>query len=567
MHALEARMLLSAGDLDESFGRDGVLVEPALNDARAGLAVQADGKILLTDGTRIFRRNPDGSPDTSFGAGGAATPGVTVLGFAPAAGGKILVGGRTAAGVTAARLLPNGSIDPTYQPAVTTGLRGAQRAGVDAQGRVVVGGTNLVSGDDPADPTDDDDPEYFEAVAVRFNANGSLDTDYGTNGVASGGTLNGFRTMAVAPNGSVVIAGQLTIGPSDNDEVYALFDPNGDLAAKRDGGGGGSFTFNEFIAAAFRPDNTLLLGDSDMGSSNLVIGPDPNPKSVRVFFAPTDRNSEVDAKINAITATPDGKILLGGFAGSQNPGLGLIRLNPDGSDDDTFAFGGRESFDINRRKLEWITDLAVTPDGDVLAAGRVGGTDKTFPYEGNFFLARFEGGAHPVGDQAPRAAGDPRAPRIGQPDYTFNVIYAAEESIDLTTLGNRDVRVLGPRGYSALARLVETEQRDDGGATVATYQIPAPNGEWGRAANGNYTIYVRPDQVLDNRGNAVPAGNAGEFDVYFARSRRRRAAAPAVLRDLSPPDTANPFATTSAPDTQRRDDHLLRDATRPVFAC
>src|SRR4051812_28233848 len=84
---LEGRLLLTAGDLDLSFGTVGsTLIAPtgksgAAAPPGAAVAVLADGKILVggTDPTSssafaLFRRNPDnGSPDTSFGNGGRST--------------------------------------------------------------------------------------------------------------------------------------------------------------------------------------------------------------------------------------------------------------------------------------------------------------------------------------------------------------------------------------------------------------------------------------------------------------------------------------------------------------
>jgi uncharacterized delta-60 repeat protein len=562
MRELEARLCLSAGDLEPSFGHDGVLVDSSLNSI-SGLVVQPDGKILLNNSQRIYRRKADGSADLSFGDDGVVTAPIAILGMKLASDGKILLGGMTNNGWTAARLLADGSPDPTFHAVVkrvtgTFGDAGASGFGVDSRGRILVGGSLQTYGDDPNVEGDEDNPEFDEAAIIRFNADGSLDTTYGTNGIATGGTLNRFSTMAVAPDGSAVIGGQFNSGSSTHDEVYVAFDPAGRMAytSPSDSGGSG-LTADNIRASAFLADSTQLLGDEVKGASNVYIGK-PGSNDVRIYFSPVDNDGYTDGKINAILPTPDGKILVGGFGGDVNPGLGLVRLNADGSSDTSFAFGGRESVDINRRKLEWISDLAVTPDGDILAAGRVGGTDWYDGTDGTFFLAKFEGGAHPVGEQAPRARSQVSQfslPGAGTTDMTFEVNYAAEESIDTSSLSRRDVRVLGPNGYSVLARFTGVTERDDHKAWIATYTIPAPNGEWGRAANGHYSIYVRPNQVLDNRGHAVPAGVVGTFDIYFPRSKRRHAAA-SVQRSVQ---IASPFATTATTLARRSGADWLQD--------
>src|SRR5438034_5239081 len=84
---LEDRAMLTAGDLDLSFGGDGrvttdigMLVE-SIETARS-VAIQPDGKIVAVGSTQnagtgrdfaLVRYNPDGSPDTSFGSAGIVT--------------------------------------------------------------------------------------------------------------------------------------------------------------------------------------------------------------------------------------------------------------------------------------------------------------------------------------------------------------------------------------------------------------------------------------------------------------------------------------------------------------
>src|SRR4030095_2699482 len=75
---LESRTLLSAGDLDTSFGDGGTLVVPDIRAPRSAFAAvrQSSGKIVIAGSVgansadrdlMIARYNPDGTPDTSFG--------------------------------------------------------------------------------------------------------------------------------------------------------------------------------------------------------------------------------------------------------------------------------------------------------------------------------------------------------------------------------------------------------------------------------------------------------------------------------------------------------------------
>ena len=86
IEALESRRLLSAGELDPTFGTGGgIILGPALTSGDA-VAVQSDGKVLLaydrrsglddylpTGGMNVVRYNTNGTIDGSFGQNGIAT--------------------------------------------------------------------------------------------------------------------------------------------------------------------------------------------------------------------------------------------------------------------------------------------------------------------------------------------------------------------------------------------------------------------------------------------------------------------------------------------------------------
>ena len=62
------------GDLDPTFSGDGKLIDGVLlahsENAANGVAVQADGKIVVAGVRSLARYNPDGSFDATFGSGG-----------------------------------------------------------------------------------------------------------------------------------------------------------------------------------------------------------------------------------------------------------------------------------------------------------------------------------------------------------------------------------------------------------------------------------------------------------------------------------------------------------------
>lgn len=83
VESLETRVLLSAGDLDPTFGNGGLVTtnnEINRNEAAKAVAIQDDGKIVVAGDIQIgigvdtafalYRYNPDGTLDSSFGNNG-----------------------------------------------------------------------------------------------------------------------------------------------------------------------------------------------------------------------------------------------------------------------------------------------------------------------------------------------------------------------------------------------------------------------------------------------------------------------------------------------------------------
>ena len=155
------------GDLDPTFGAGGKVTTVFGGDSRAYvLVLQPNGKLVAAgvgpNGFALARYNPDGSLDTSFGAGGK----------------------------------------------VTTPIGAANALVLQPDGKLVAAGSNYIS------------PSDF--VLVRYNPNGSLDTSFGGDGKVT--TAIGFgaeaNALALQPDGKLVAAGtsdiedSTTVGPN-----------------------------------------------------------------------------------------------------------------------------------------------------------------------------------------------------------------------------------------------------------------------------------------------------------------------------------------------------------------
>jgi len=183
LETLEDRNLLSAGALDAAFGAGGLVrTDFGGGEQVRAAAVQPDDKIVVVGSTNqgaafaLARYQANGSLDASFGNNGRV---VTPFGSSNAA-----------------------ATDVTIQP----------------DGRIVVVGHAILGSE-------------AGLVVVRYNANGTLDSGFGANGVATpalGRLLFVGESVALQPSGKIVIGYTLSLsaGPSPR---LARLNTNGSL--------------------------------------------------------------------------------------------------------------------------------------------------------------------------------------------------------------------------------------------------------------------------------------------------------------------------------------------------
>ena len=232
----------SDGSLDNSFGTSGRVTTDFASNSDTGqvVAVQNDGKIVLAGRAynnvtftdyAVARYNADGSLDTTFNStgkvmvdfGGSTDQG---YGLAIQADGKILVNGFTnASGNTdngVIRLTSSGALDTTFNSTgrvITSFGSGSDFAfdlKVQSDGKILSSGYGSVSGSD--------------FTVVRYNADGSLDTSYGTGGLVvtnfNATTDDRGTRMLLQADGKVVLAGCTTQGGT-YDFAFARYNSNG----------------------------------------------------------------------------------------------------------------------------------------------------------------------------------------------------------------------------------------------------------------------------------------------------------------------------------------------------
>ena len=236
--------LKADSSLDSSFGLGGKAetpVDPAAHGTGWDVLVQPDHKIVvvgeLSDGVDVrigvVRYNPDGFLDSTFGTGGVTN---TLVGSEASSGyavdiqsdGKLVVAGldRTAgvADVAVVRYNTDGSLDGTFgsggtvTTAIGSGDEGAQAVAIQHDGKILVaGGSHNGSNSDFA--------------LVRYESDGSLDTDFGSGGKVTHPVGSGDDTawdLCIQPDGRIIVVGTSHNG-TDFDPVVARFLPDGSI--------------------------------------------------------------------------------------------------------------------------------------------------------------------------------------------------------------------------------------------------------------------------------------------------------------------------------------------------
>ncbi len=389
------------GTLDTTFSGDGkyeipntgialsVAIQPSTNKIVIG------GEANLTGAAVVVRLNPDGTLDPTFDTDGILT--LTQIdranGIAIQSNSRIIVGGTSsiAAGgdLSAVRLLSNGTLDTSFdgdgivQTAVYPGDSEAKAVLIQGDGKIVVSGGPGLSGSEN------------DAVVVRYNSNGSLDTGFDSDGIklhefiASGN--NFYNSLAQQPDGKILAIGYTTYGIANIHfgESFTLIRLNtdGTFDTTFDGNGVAQSQWCERgTALAFQTDKIVAVGQQYRPNPSLLSGfctqrfNDNGSVDTSFNFSPSNgKVIQNFTSIESIKGLSDGKMLVAGWEElvDINTGLRLydrstlIRLNANGTLDTAFANEGVYQYGSSIDST-YFNDLEVLSDGKILIAGEDG---------------------------------------------------------------------------------------------------------------------------------------------------------------------------------------------------
>ncbi len=360
--------------------------------------------------------------------GGAPAPGPRVALYP---GGRLLVGGSSRSGFVAYRYLANGRPDPSFDQngiAVAT-LPGGEGEGafgsvsavaVQPDGRILLAGLYTPY---PVDNCEECEPEYGDpreySAIVRLDPDGGLDTRFG-------GSRHGHRHEGMVPlrfrsvndmvvhGGEIYIAGEEVTGDETEESGYVArfhldgrpdrsFGQRGYVSLPRSAWRKG-YQSSSVAAIAFDHRGRIYAGGFDRG---------------RFMLARLDRHGELDrgfgrrgfarSRVGAhcrcayglgLARDRQGRLVLSGFAGKNNPSFALARFLPGGRLDRSFGDGGFVRTGVPGHP-SYGDGVAVDSRGRIVVAGA---TERPHLYQGKLTVLRYR----PNGDLDRSFFGDGR---------------------------------------------------------------------------------------------------------------------------------------------------------------
>jgi len=287
------------GSLDTSFGDKAFALTPDISETNYPLAmvIDSDDKIIVIASAfqkhgdnasfAVFRYNPDGTSDSTFGLNGQVTT------------------------------------------RITEGTNVPRAVRIDRDDKIVVGGFN-------------GDSKYS---VVRYNHDGSLDSAFGNEGITSilfnNGGVDTLHALVIQDDGKIVVGGDVQVGSYAGlrmvDFGLARLTPEGklDLTFNKTGKQITSFVqpaASTLWALTVQPDGKIIaVGDASIVNS-LGVARYNTDGSLDVSFGEEGQKitpCEKTCHWEAVTLQPDGKIVAAGYIwNGKHYDMALVRHKP-----------------------------------------------------------------------------------------------------------------------------------------------------------------------------------------------------------------------------------------------
>jgi uncharacterized delta-60 repeat protein len=313
-------------------------------DQGSALALAADGKVFVAGSSSILtanvfqeqflivKYNLDGMLDQSFGTAGKATASFN----------------RARPGA------PDQLLDAR-----------ANAVAVQADGKIVVAGAVFT------------DPQRRGSnfALARFNPDGSLDSNFGTNGLLTTnlGATSQIKALAIQPNGRIVVAGIASSNTANVHGAVQRFTVDGTLDSSFGTSGTERVQF-EIRALKLQSDGKIVIAGGRQNSNQVYVerlltnGTPDNGNFDRFGVVSIQIVGSLSSTVQALVIQANGKIVLAGnTTNATGHGTVLTRFTNDGKFDLTFGRNGFVQTPIVPTG-DQIGGLAIAPDGTLVSA-------------------------------------------------------------------------------------------------------------------------------------------------------------------------------------------------------
>ena len=324
-----------AGDLDTTFDGDGKVTTAvgSFDDYAVSAAIQSDGKIVVAGYSFNVRSDLD---------------------FA------------------LTRYNSNGSLDTTFDGdgKVTTDFGGSSVAysiAIQSDGKIVVAGSAYNGSNN-------------DFALVRYNADGSLDTSFGTGGKVTtpiGMSSDRGYSVTIQPDGKIVVAGQSWNG-SNYDFALTRYNSDGSLDTTFDGDGKVTTAVgnsdDEARGLAIQSDGKIVVAGYAYNGSNYdfaLTRYNSNGSLDTTFDGDgkvTTAVGSFDDYVSSLAIQSDGKIVVAGYSGNVRWDFALTRYNSNGSLDTTFDGDGKVTTAVGSFD-DVASSVSIQSDGKIVVAG------------------------------------------------------------------------------------------------------------------------------------------------------------------------------------------------------
>ena len=432
------------GTIDHSFGTNGIAVGPTGAASEVfKIKSQSNGRLLVvaqqpirTGNTVVLGFTNAGVLDNTFGVGGVAT--IPTSGQIPTTmlllpDNKVLITTFTYdTGISRIyRLNANGTIDTSFGTSGSTLITSPDTSAAQVYGMNVSADGKILLSGLLAGVGDD------RALVTRYSANGTLDTTFGTNGfafVGPGTDGNSAVSVDVVADGSLLISGN----------------------------------------AEFTSSNEVFLTQiSSAGTVDTSFGTNGYVRYTRVSLS----------GLPVVTLQPDQRILFGYATDRVN----IHRLNANGSPDATFGANGS----ITRTAPDGERDLI---DLVRLRNGKIMASWVNFPLSGvsTFDIARIQATTRPIVPLTPARLFDTRDGSGGVAVGKVGNGLGGGTPIEFTVTGQGGVPATGVGAVSLNVTAINTEAPNEGG-----YVTVYPCGTRPNASNLNFISgQIIPNAVI-----------------------------------------------------------------------